>query len=177
VSPELSFFKSLIIFPCSILLSDKISIGHDIRPGCDTLSRTELFVIRPTKEPNSMEFSRDSMFRAAFRVVLRIAAIASVLAASSQTAVGQYTWDANGTGAGQTNGAGAWLGTNLWWNGSTNVTWVSGTDAVFGGPATAGGAVTLASPTTVGSLTFNTFTGTYTLGTAGQMITLNSGIM
>jgi hypothetical protein len=24
------------------------------------------------------------------------------------------TWDANGTGAGQTNGAGAWLGTNLW---------------------------------------------------------------
>ena len=40
-------------------------------------------------------------------------------------------------------------------------------DAIFGGPNTAGGAVTLASPTTVGSITFNTFTGTYTLGTAG----------
>lgn len=43
-------------------------------------------------------------------------------------------------------------------------------------PAAAGGAVTLASPTTVGTLTFNQFTGTYTLGTAGQAITLNGGI-
>ena len=80
----------------------------------------------------------------------------------------QLTWDANGTGSGRTNGGGAWLGTNLWWNGATNQNWVSGSNAIFGGPNTAGGAVTLASPTAVGSITFNTFTGTYTLGSAGQ---------
>lgn len=87
------------------------------------------------------------------------------------------TWDANNTGAGQTNGAGDWLGANQWWDGANNVTWTDGDDATFGGPATAGGAATLASPTTVNTLTFNpSFTGTYTLGTAGQTITLNSGI-
>jgi len=87
------------------------------------------------------------------------------------------TWDANAAVAGQTNGAGAWLNASQWFNGVTNVNWTSGDDAIFGGPATAGGAVTLASPTTVNSLTFNTlYTGTYTLGTAGQTITLNNGI-
>ena len=86
------------------------------------------------------------------------------------------TWDANGTTAGQTNGAGAWLDTNLWWDGTTNQTWAAGSNATFGGPSTAGGAVTLASPTSVNAITFNTFTGTYTLGTAGQALTLNSGI-
>ncbi len=88
----------------------------------------------------------------------------------------QLQWDANGTAAGQTNGGGAWLGTNLWWNGSSNQNWVSGSNAIFGGPNTAGGAVTLASPTTVGSITSNTFTGTYTLGSSTQMITLNGGL-
>lgn len=86
------------------------------------------------------------------------------------------TWDANGTGSGQTNGGGAWLGANLWWNGSANQSWVVGSDAVFGGPNTAGGAVTLASATSVGSITFNTFTGTYTLGTLATPLTVNSGI-
>jgi autotransporter-associated beta strand protein len=88
----------------------------------------------------------------------------------------QLTWDANGTGSGQTNGGGAWLGNNLWWNGSSNQNWVAGSNAIFGGPNTAGGAVTLASPTTVGSITLNTFTGTYTLGSGGQAITLNGGL-
>jgi fibronectin-binding autotransporter adhesin len=99
----------------------------------------------------------------------------SLLAASAQA---QLTWDANNTGAGQTNGAGAWLGTNQWWDATleTNQDWVSGSAAIFGGPATAGGAVTLASPTTVESFTFNAYTGTYTLGTATQLITLDSGI-
>jgi fibronectin-binding autotransporter adhesin len=46
----------------------------------------------------------------------------------------------------------------------------------FGGLNTAGGAVTLVGPTTVESLTFNQFTGTYTLGASGQTITLNGGI-
>jgi autotransporter-associated beta strand protein len=86
------------------------------------------------------------------------------------------TWDSNGTGTGQTNGGGAWLGTNLWYNGATNQNWVSGSNAVFGGPNTAGGGVTLPSATQVGSVTFNTFTGTYTLGTSGAALTINGGI-
>ena len=85
------------------------------------------------------------------------------------------TWDANGTGANRTDGTGAWTNANQWWDGSTNVTWASGSSATFGNTG-AGGAVTLASPTTVNTLTFNVFTGTYTLGTAGNTITLNGGI-
>ncbi|OYV03735.1 MAG: hypothetical protein CFE26_20595, partial [Verrucomicrobiales bacterium VVV1] len=88
----------------------------------------------------------------------------------------QLTWDQNGTSTGQPNGAGSWLGTNLWWNGSTNQDWVAGSNAIFGGPNTAGGAVTLASAISVGSITFNTFTGTYTLGSPGQALTINGGI-
>ena len=87
------------------------------------------------------------------------------------------TWDAGGAGGAITNGAGAWLGAGLWNDASVASTWTSGDDAIFAGPATAGGAVTLASPTTVNSFTFSpSFTGTYTLGTAGQAMTLNAGI-
>ncbi len=86
------------------------------------------------------------------------------------------TWDANGTTSGQTNGAGAWLNASRWWDGAANQTWAAGSSAIFGGANTAGGAVTLASPTTVNALTFNQFTGTYTLGTAGQALTINGGI-
>lgn len=108
---------------------------------------------------------------------LGIAMMAFALSGPRVAEAISVTWDANNTGAGQTNGAGAWLGANQWWNGATNVTWTSGDDATFDGPATAGGAVTLASPTTVNSLTFTpSYTGTYTLGTAGQTITLNTGI-
>ncbi len=105
------------------------------------------------------------------------AIVCAMVLISAGIAQAQLTWDANGTGAGQSNGGGAWLGANLWWNGTANQNWVSGSDAVFGGTATAAGAVTLASPTTVNSLTLSpSFTGTYTLGTAGQTITLNNGI-
>ena len=86
------------------------------------------------------------------------------------------TWDANGTGSGQTNGAGAWLGANLWWNGAANQSWVSGSNATFGGPNTAGGAVTLAAPTGVNLITLNAHTGTYTLGSSGQALTIHGGI-
>ncbi len=86
------------------------------------------------------------------------------------------TWDSNGAVAGQFNGAGAWLGTGLWLNGASNINWAAGSNATFGGPSTSGGAVTLASPTTAHKLTFNTFTGTYTLGSAGQALTINDGI-
>ena len=104
-----------------------------------------------------------------------VMAIAMVVGLAGGAAWGGLTWDANGTGANQTDGAGAWLNANQWWDGSANTNWASGSDAVFGNGG-AGGAVTLASPTTVNSLTFKAFTGTYTLGTAGQTITLNTGI-
>ncbi len=92
-----------------------------------------------------------------------------------QSARAALTWDADGAGIGQTDGAGAWLGTDLWWDGAVNATWSSGSDAVFGVGGTSG-AVTLASPTTAASISFISFTGTYTLGTVGQRLTINSGI-
>ncbi len=85
------------------------------------------------------------------------------------------TWD-NAAGGVITDGAGAWLGAGLWNNsGTPSATWTSGDDAIFGNGG-AGGAVTLASPTVVNSITFNSFTGTYTLGTAASTMTLNNGI-
>jgi len=70
----------------------------------------------------------------------------------SPIAQAALTWDANGATAGQTDGAGAWLTANQWWNGSTNQTWASSADAIFGNGGT-GGAVTLgAGGTTANSL-------------------------
>ena len=86
------------------------------------------------------------------------------------------TWDANGASANRTDGGGAWIGTGtLWWDGASNVNWATGSNATFGNVGT-GGAVTLASPTAVNNLTFNSFSGTYSLGSAVQAITLNNGI-
>ncbi len=85
------------------------------------------------------------------------------------------SFDNNLVTDGPSDGTGTWdTGTN-WWNGSFNTAWTTGDSAIFGysGP---GGAVTLSAPTMVGSLTFNYFTGTYTLGSAGQAITLSNGI-
>ena len=104
-----------------------------------------------------------------------LAALLAALIAGHGAQAASLTWDANAGGANQTDGAGAWLGAGQWWNGLANTDWTSGDDAIFG-KGGAGGAVTLASPTTVNSITFSNFTGTYTLGTAGQMITLNNGI-
>lgn len=99
----------------------------------------------------------------------------SLFAHTNQAIAATVTWDSNGVTAGQKNAGGAWLDASKWWNGATNVNWTSGDDAIFGVSGAAGN-VTLASPTTVNSLTLNSFTGTYTLGTAGQTITLNNGI-
>jgi autotransporter-associated beta strand protein len=85
------------------------------------------------------------------------------------------TWDANGTGTGQTNGAGAWLGTNVWWSGSANQDWVAGSDAIFGGPSTAGGAVTVGA-VSASTVQLNTFTGTYTLQGTATTLTQSGGI-
>ncbi len=85
------------------------------------------------------------------------------------------TWDANGATTGQTDGGGVWLTASQWWDGSANATWGSGSDAIFGNGG-AGGAVTLASATAANSLTMNAFTGTYTLGTSGNTLTISNGI-
>jgi autotransporter-associated beta strand protein len=108
-----------------------------------------------------------------FRSLLLL--VGSSLLAISYTHAATLTWDANADTAGQTDGGGAWLNANQWWTGSTNASWTSGDHAIFGNGG-AGGAVTLASPTTVGSLTVKYFTGTYTLGTSTEAITLNNGI-
>ena len=85
------------------------------------------------------------------------------------------TWDANGVSANRTDGGGVWLGANQWWDGTADLSWESGSNAIFGSGGT-GGVVTLASPTSVNNITFNSFTQTYALGSVGQAITLNNGI-
>jgi fibronectin-binding autotransporter adhesin len=98
------------------------------------------------------------------------------IVSTTVTIILSFTWDANGATASQTDGAGAWLDANKWWDGSANVNWLSGSSAIFGNGGV-GGAVTLASPTIVNSLTFNSYITTgYTVGTASQTITLNAGI-
>lgn len=111
-------------------------------------------------------------------IQLRVTDSANKTSTASTTVelVHSLQWDANGTTAGQTNGGGGWLSDNLWWNGETNVNWIPGSSAVFGGSPTPGGFVSLAGPTTANALIFDTFTGTYTLGTSGRMLTLNGGI-
>jgi len=106
---------------------------------------------------------------------LALGLVAAIVWTQPRVHAATLYWDANGATAGQTDGAGAWLTANQWWTGSANTSWTSGDDAVFGYSG-AGGAVTIGSATTVNSITANPFTGTYTLGTAGQAVTLNNGI-
>ncbi len=108
---------------------------------------------------------------------LRVTDSANMTAIASTTVrLGiSLAWDANGTGANQTDGAGAWLSANQWRDGSTNRSWISGAAVSIGNGGT-GGSVSLGSPTTAASLAFNAFTGTYTLGSSGQALTVNSGI-
>src|SRR6185369_16139281 len=79
------------------------------------------------------------------------------------------------TGAGM-GGTGSWSTTAKWYNGSADVPWVNGNNAVFWGTA---GTVTLGAGQTVNSLTFKTngytVTGsTLTLG--GSSVTTDSGV-
>lgn len=113
-----------------------------------------------------------SQFACAWTALAWLAALLVLGAGAGRAAT--LTWDASGTGS-LTDGPGTWDIDTKWWNGSADGVWTFGSDAVFGhgGPA---GAVTLGSATTLNSLTMNSFTGTYTLGTASQTITLNNGI-
>ena len=83
------------------------------------------------------------------------------------------SWDANGASSGHTDGTGAWLDANKWRDNGVNSTWISGSSAIFGVNGS-GNVVTLGASTTVGSLTFNSFSGTYTIS-GGGVLTVNNG--
>jgi autotransporter-associated beta strand protein len=100
--------------------------------------------------------------------------LAGGYALTLSSARAQLTWDHNAT-LPLSDGGGAWLGSGRWWDGAALVDWSPGSHAIFG-VGGAGGSVTLAGATSVGSITLNTFTGTYTLGTPGIPLTLNGGI-
>jgi M6 family metalloprotease-like protein/uncharacterized repeat protein (TIGR02543 family) len=90
--------------------------------------------------------------------------------------VDTLVWDANGITANRTDGPGVWLDPGKWWNSVANIGWAAGLSADFGNSGT-GGVVTLASNTVVNSFVFSPFSGTYTLGSASNTITINSGIV
>ncbi|MFM9059234.1 MAG: autotransporter-associated beta strand repeat-containing protein, partial [Planctomycetaceae bacterium] len=102
------------------------------------------------------------------------AALALAVLACAPASAQTLTWDATTSSTGPQDGGGAWLTGTNWWNGSANVAWTAGADAVFGNGGT-GGAVTLSGTTSANSITFNPFTGTYTLGTTGQTLTIGGG--
>jgi autotransporter-associated beta strand protein len=90
------------------------------------------------------------------------------------TANATITWDANGTGDGQTDGAGTWLAASQWWDGFGNPSWNNSlpSNAVIGNGG-AGGTITLGA-VTAGSVAFDNFTGTYTL--TGGSLSQSGGI-
>jgi autotransporter-associated beta strand protein len=101
-----------------------------------------------------------------------VCAMVLIIAGNIQAA--NLTWDANNTGALQTDGVGTWLNANQWWNGSTNVTWNNTTpDNATIGNGGAGNTITLGT-VNAGTVTFGSFTGTYTL--SGGILNQSGGI-
>lgn len=97
--------------------------------------------------------------------------VLAVFEHASLASAATLTWGTSGNG-----GGGTWTNANAWWDGTTQQTWSNATpdDAVFRGT---GGTVALAGgTTTVGSITFDPFTGSYTIGTASQTLAITSGI-
>ena len=87
------------------------------------------------------------------------------------------TWDSDPSTSGQQNGAGTWnLSNTNWLSSSTNVSWVQGSDAIFGGGTGTAGAIALSNDITVRHLTFNSTTngGTYTITGSGRTLSLGS---
>ena len=115
---------------------------------------------------------------AGYSVVITNASGTVVSAVATLTVISPpLRWDANGTGAGQTDGAGTWLSaTNTWWDGAANVNWVDNNDALIGN-GSAGGMIVLGA-VIARNLSFTNFTGTYTLTngslTVSNAITANS---
>jgi hypothetical protein len=104
---------------------------------------------------NTYDFPRSSRFAA----LLGLVAMGLV---AGPTHAETLTWGTGGAG-----GAGTWTAADAWWNGTTQQTWSNATpdDAIFSGT---GGAVALAGATSAGGITFNAFTGSYTIGTAAN---------
>lgn len=99
---------------------------------------------------------------------------ALLLTAGLPLPAASLTWDIDSGTTGAQDGGGNWLDANRWLSGGSNLTWADGNDAIFGGGTGAAGTVTLASPVTAGSLTFNTpGSGAYTL--SGSTLTLTTG--
>jgi autotransporter-associated beta strand protein len=93
-------------------------------------------------------------------------------------------WDADGNASGNNASTGAGLGgggtwdaaSARWFNGSANAAWPGTRDAIFTGT---GGAVTLASPQTVNSVTFKSngyALNNSTLNMAGSFVTVDGGV-
>ncbi len=79
---------------------------------------------------------------------LHLFVIAASLALGAVSASGQSTWGVNGAG-----GDGTWNTSNLnWWNGTANVAWPSGGQAIFDGTP---GTVTISGSVTASKVTFN----------------------
>ncbi len=111
-------------------------------------------------------------FRATF-VASATLSVAGLLFLSPAAAA--YTWDANGTGAGVTDGAGIWnttAGNDVWWDNVTNSVWSNAPvgGATFGSGNGAAGTVTIGSAITVSVITFNPVgSGNYTLQGAANV--------
>ncbi len=96
-----------------------------------------------------------------FTLGLVVAIVAIAGATTAQAA--DLTWDANGTGAGQTDGAGTWIDAGQWWDVGANVDWNNTTpDNAIIGSGGAGGNISLGT-VTAGTVLLDNFTGTYSL--------------
>lgn len=111
-----------------------------------------------------------------FKVGVNIFKTTANIFKTTDAALGELCWDANAGGANQIDGSGDWLAANQWRRVAANFTWTPNSYAKFGWGGV-GGAVTLTSPTTVRKVILDNFSGTYTLGAAGQTITLYAGIL
>ena len=120
-----------------------------------------------------------------FHLKMATSLIASLLACSAVAAT--LTWDANNTGAGQTDGAGTWTDPDQWWNGAANVSWTDGNDVIIGNGGTGGtitvgtvsaGIVNLNNSFGIYTLQTGTLTqsGGFTVGAGANRVTLGSGM-
>jgi len=97
-------------------------------------------------------------------VVLALATLTGNVAMAAP----QLNWDPGATGSATGGGVGTW-DTGSWWNGTADLGWTAGDDAIFGGSTT--GTVTISSSASANNLFFNT--AGYTI--AGNTLTLTGG--
>lgn len=115
-----------------------------------------------------------------YRAILPTLVTSTLLVAfrlSAGAAAATSLWDSNTTTGGAQDGSGTWqTGGGNWYDSTNNVnqTWVDGNDAIFGAGSGAAGTVSLGSPITANSLTFNApGSGAYTI--TGNTLTITTG--